>query len=75
MNIICEANALSFLAYEAGGSATNGFICGQDIVPNSFTENTSFYVGSLQKINQLKTIFDQSLLVKQEKISEENASI
>jgi fructose-1,6-bisphosphatase I len=46
LRLLYEANALAFIAEQAGGAATNGHIRILDINPSSLHERTPLYIGS-----------------------------
>lgn len=46
LRLLYEANALAFIAEQAGGAATNGHIRILDIDPTSLHERTPLYIGS-----------------------------
>lgn len=52
LRLIYECNALAFVAEQAGGKATNGYMRILDIVPDSLHQRTAFYVGSKNMVDK-----------------------
>lgn len=50
LRLLYEANALAFIAEQAGGSATNGHMRILDINPSSLHERTPLYIGSSEMV-------------------------
>ncbi len=57
LRLLYECNALAFIAEQAGGKATDGKRRILDILPKSFHQRTSFFVGSPQMVDEvMKTL-------------------
>lgn len=67
LRLLYEANALAFIAEQAGGAATNGHIRILDINPSSLHERTPLYIGSPKMVAKA-----EEFLKAQQKISLKN---
>ncbi|MGY6560195.1 MAG: class 1 fructose-bisphosphatase [Nitritalea sp.] len=63
LRLLYEANALAFIAEQAGAKATNGMMRIMDIMPSSLHERTPLYIGSEKMVAEAES-FLQEVTVK-----------
>jgi fructose-1,6-bisphosphatase I len=56
LRLLYEANALAFIAEQAGAKATNGEKRILDIVPESLHQRTPLYIGSTQMVDNVESL-------------------
>jgi fructose-1,6-bisphosphatase I len=56
LRLLYEANALAFIAEQAGGKATDGAQRILDILPQSLHQRTPLYIGSLKMVEEVEEI-------------------
>ncbi|RPA69962.1 class 1 fructose-bisphosphatase [Cyclobacteriaceae bacterium YHN15] len=56
LRLLYEANALAFIAEQAGGKATDGTQRIMDILPQSLHQRTPLYIGSMKMVDEVEGI-------------------
>lgn len=56
LRLLYEANALAFIAEQAGGKATDGTQRIMDILPESLHQRTPLYIGSMKMVDEVEGI-------------------
>jgi len=56
--LIYEANALAFIAEQAGGMASDGKNRILDIQPESLHQRTPFFIGSINMVKKLQEVLN-----------------
>lgn len=69
LRLLYEANALSFIAEQAGGKATDGHGRILDIKPNALHQRTPLYIGSTNMVEEVEKHLQSTTTTKASKVA------